>query len=102
MEINEKVLACLYKVVDEVNLHLDSERRLGKSIDTRLFGDNSELDSLGLLSFGVAVEQKIEDEFGKAIVFDWEDIVAGEGGSFQTIGSLKDYIVSLLGGVENG
>ena len=66
--MKEKIIESLYSVIDETNRQNPGHSPLSKSIETVLYGSKSELDSLGLINFVVAAEQKIEDSFGKSIV----------------------------------
>ena len=53
----------VYDSIDELNQQLDDDNKLKKSLDTKLFGGSSKLDSLGLINLIVNIEQNIEDEF---------------------------------------
>ena len=96
MTKNEKAMQAVMEAVDELNEQIPKEQKLKKSADTALFGSGGSLDSLGLVSLVTTVEQKIEEKFGiTATIFD--DITALENNNpFRTIGSLSDYIVSIL------
>jgi acyl carrier protein len=50
--------------VDDVNLQLPADGRLEKSLQEVLVGEKSKLDSLGMVNFLVAVEEKLEAELG--------------------------------------
>ena len=65
-------------------------------METRLFGGNSKLDSLGLVNLIVAVEQNIEDEFDITITLADERSMSQKHSPFRTVGSLVDYIEMLL------
>ena len=93
MTLNEKVLSLIFEVVDELNENLPEEQRLKKSEDAVLFG---KLDSLGMVNLIVAIEQKIEDEFGVAITIANEEAISMKDSPFKTIGTLADYASKLL------
>ena len=59
-------------------------------------GDNSQLDSLALVSLIVAVEQNIEDEFGISITLADERAMAQENSPFRSVRSLADYVETIL------
>ena len=61
-----------------------------------IYGDNSPLDSLALVSLIVAVEQNIEDKFDISITLADERAMSLENSPFRTVGSLADYIEALL------
>jgi acyl carrier protein len=60
----ERILRAIYNAVDEVNGQLPKGKNLDKAPDTVLYGRPGKLDSLGLVSLIVTVEQNIHDEFG--------------------------------------
>ncbi len=96
MTNQEKIVKIIFSAVDETNLLLPNNRQLTKSTETHLFGDSSKLDSLGLVSFIAATEQKIEEELGISITLADERAMSQKDNPFKTIGALRDYICLLL------
>ena len=86
----------VYDSIDELNQQLSEDDRLIKSLDTKIFGSNSKLDSLGLVSLIVMVEQNIENEFDVSITIADEKAMSQKRSPFRTIGTLADYIDMLL------
>ena len=86
----------VYDSIDELNQQLSEDDRLIKSLDTKIFGSNSKLDSLGLVSLIVMVEQNIEDEFSVVLTLADERAMSQKNSPFRTLGSLIDYIEILL------
>jgi D-alanine--poly(phosphoribitol) ligase subunit 2 len=97
MSENQKVLDTIYRAVDDVNLQVDPNSRLDKSPQTILFGQSSKLDSFGLVSLIVAVEQGVQEDFGVAVAIADEKAFSQKNSPFRTIGSLAEYITTLLG-----
>ncbi|MZP29440.1 acyl carrier protein [Heliobacterium undosum] len=64
--------------------------------ETRLFGKEGLLDSVGLVTLIVDVEQKVEDETGHSIVLADERAMSQKQSPFRTAGALADYILTLL------
>ena len=95
MDIDGKVMRVIFRAIDDVNQQLPGERRLEKSPETMLLGSEG-LDSLGLVSFIVATEQRLEEEFGSPVSLFNEDELSPEGNAFRTIGTLTEYVVTLL------
>jgi acyl carrier protein len=58
---------------------------------TRLFGSEGILDSMGLVSLVVAVEQAIDDEYGVAVALADEHALSQRHSPYRTIGTLADY-----------
>lgn len=92
----EKVLQSIYGVVDEMNMELPEEQFMEKSEDFVLFGKSGKLDSLGLVTFIVAVEQKFQEDLGVTITLADERAMSQKRSPFATIGTLADYTFSLL------
>lgn len=93
---SDRVLKAISGAIDNVNQLLDKEEKIEKAPDTALFGPSGVLDSLGFVNLIVAVEQKIEEEFGVAITLADERAMSRRNNPFQTIRTLSDYITSLL------
>ena len=93
---NQQVLNSIYGAVDDVNLQVDENMRLDKSPDTVLFGRSSKLDSLGLVTLVVAIEQKIQEDFGVTLTIADEKAFSQKSSPFRTVGTLAEYVTSLL------
>ena len=96
MIMNEKIKQEIFNSIEEINQQLEKEDKLEKSIDTILFGEGGNLDSLGLINLVVAVEQNIEDEFDVTITLADERAMSQERSPFMNVGSLAEYIEILL------
>ncbi|HEY0406496.1 MAG TPA: hypothetical protein VGC89_12265 [Pyrinomonadaceae bacterium] len=96
MSNQERILRAIYSAVDETNEQLPRGKTLDKSSDTILFGASGRLDSLGLVSFIVAVEQNIHDEFGVDITLADERAMSQQHSPFRSIRTLADYVSLLL------
>lgn len=96
MRYQDKINQILFEVLDEINLELPSNRQLAKSLETVLFGKSGLLDSLGLVNFIVAAEEKIEETLGETVTLADERAMSHKNNPFKTVGSLVDYIAMLL------
>jgi acyl carrier protein len=63
---------------------------------TPLYGKNGILDSVGLVSLVVGVEQAVEDRFGKTINLADDRAMSRASSPFKTIGSLAEYVNELV------
>lgn len=81
-------------VIEETKALIDNDENLNEK--TALLGAEGILDSMGLVSLIVAVEQDVEDEFGKEITIADAKAMSQKNSPFRTIGSLVDYIKNLL------
>jgi acyl carrier protein len=63
--------------------------------DTKLFGPDGLLDSLGLVSLVIEIESQIASNAGSTIVLADDRAMSQRNSPFRTVGTLSDYIVSL-------
>jgi len=94
---NERIREAVFRAIDEVNQQLSKEQQIGKSVDTVLFGNSGNLESLGLISLLVAVEEEIEKEFHVTINLAVDESAMSEEASpLSTIATLLSHISKLL------
>ena len=94
--MKKKILETIYDSIDELNEQLSNEQQLTKSTKTVLFGNNRQLDSLGLVNLLVIMEQNIEEEFDVSITIADERAISQKRSPFRTIDTLADYIDMFL------
>lgn len=90
-----EVLEIINKSVDEVN-KLNKKYKLSKKIIAPLIGPNSNLDSLGLVSFILNIEKNIEERFSLSLVLANEKAMSQKKSPFKNISSLKEYICTMV------
>lgn len=100
--MNERVLRAIFRAVDEVNQILPKEQRLEKSVDSVVLDNTGRLDSLGLVNLIVAIEQKIEDEFGVTVNITDERVMLRNDSLVKTMGMLAADISLVLAEKING
>jgi len=83
----------VYDAIDIVNQQLPTAKRLSKAPDTVIVGSGGALDSLGVVNFVIAVEDKVAEATGAAVQLLDEHILV-EGSPFHTVGSLARYIAA--------
>ncbi len=92
----EKVLSLIYEALDEI-LEDSDPKEIKKSPDTVLLGPSSGLDSLKLVNLIVAVEQRVEEEFGFPIsAIANERAMSQKASPLRNAGTLADFITSIL------
>jgi acyl carrier protein len=97
---NKKILALITPIANEFNEQLEFKIDLERGGDAPLFGHDGVLDSLGLVSFVVAVEQAIESELGVTLTVADEKAMSQKHSPFRTIGALANYVEDLMKKVE--
>jgi acyl carrier protein len=96
------IVELVFAAVDEVNQQLRRAQRLEKTENTVISGEGGKLDSLGLVNLFFATEQKIEQKFEATVTLVDDVAMAGAQDPFRTLGSLIDFIQSLLEKKLNG
>ncbi len=95
MADKDSVLAAVYAAIDEVNQDLPDDEQIPKALVTVLVGSGG-LDSLVLVNLIGETEDKIEDEFDVSISLADESAMGQESSPFANIGSVVEYIVTLI------
>ena len=92
----DRILQCVFSAVDELNAGLPREKRLAKTPEMVLFGEEGSLDSMALATLVVLSEQKVEEEFGRPVSVANERAMSQHRSPFRTIGTMADYITLLV------
>jgi len=90
--IENLIFGSLEQLVNETGVKL----KISTSKDTPIFGSGSNLDSLGLVTFLVELEQKIEDHFNVEITIANEKAMSQKNSPFKNVYTLSEYIKTLL------
>ena len=96
MNQKQQILDCLYAAVDEINDQLPPDGKLAKDEAAELFGRTGKLDSLGLVTFIVAAEQRLADAFPVPVALADEKAMSQQNSPFRTIATLAGYIQQQL------
>jgi acyl carrier protein len=91
-----KIFETIYKAFDQVNETLPKDKHIEKSPETVLLGEEGAIDSLGLTMLIVAIEQKIEEEFGVVITLVDASTMSKEHSPFRNVNKLAGHITMLL------
>ncbi len=92
----QQVTSAISEAIDDLNLQLDPNKHISADLSTPLYGMDSHLDSLDLVTLIVSTEQKIEDKIGIRIILANETALSMRKSPFRTVQTLRDYAVSLL------
>jgi acyl carrier protein len=94
--MRDDIVRDVYAAVQSVNeLRLPSEQ-LVCAEETILFGPGGGLDSLGLVSMVLEVEEAVNRRFGSNLVLADEHALARKRNPFRDVRSLVDYILGRL------
>ena len=90
-----EIEAIIYQVFDNL-MEQSTELELEKQQSTPLVGDGSALDSLGLVNFLVALEQKLQDIVGSSFQIADQDLLIGEEQPLRSVETLSAYLAKKL------
>ena len=91
-----ELMSLIVKAVREVGEHRDVSLPSTMDGETPLFGREGFLDSLGLVTLVVAVEQAIEDELGVSVSLADDRALSQRTSPYRTVGALADYADALI------
>ena len=95
IQIEEIILSCLRETLSEINEENNPPQdSLNTSI--HLIGRQAVLDSMGLVTAIVNIEQKLNEDYGLTITIADERALSQKNSPFRTVKSLCDYISLLI------
>ena len=92
----EIILKKIYESIDEHNILNPEEYQMSKSLVTPIMGNNSVLDSLGLLSFLVDLESKIKEQIDLRCNLVNEELISDNSKHYEDVQSILSYILSIM------
>lgn len=83
----------VFVVIEMTREMLEAEGSSGNEVDeqTRLYGDGGIFDSMGIVSLIVAVEQEIQDRYGKSVALADERALSRSSSPYRTVSTLARY-----------
>ncbi len=96
--MNNDVLLLVYDALKEVFDLQDTHFKKPDRIDeeTRIYGSNEYLDSLGLVTLVISIEGRIREKFNVSIALATEKAFSQTKSPFRNVKSLTLYIEQLL------
>jgi len=96
MVIKTTVIDIIYRALQALNGELPADKQVPLDTQTRLFGPESTLDSLSLVSVIVDVETGIADDLGKTVSLTDDEAMTQQVSPFSSVDTLADYILKQL------
>ena len=87
----ETVRTAVWKAVEEYNQTQEEAHRLPPDPQAVLLGKEGRLDSLGLVSLIIAVEQRLGQDFGVQLTLADEKALSQKNSPFRSLAALTDY-----------
>jgi len=95
-ETERLVLDAIYQALQALNQERDADEQIEIGPQTPLFGEESALDSLSLVSVIVDLETALSDQFDRSISLTDDRAMSHVPVPFTDVGALKSYILELL------
>jgi acyl carrier protein len=90
------VLEAIYQALQALNDERGADEQIVIGPQTCLFGEDSALDSLSLVSVIVDLETLVSDRFDRAISLTDDKAMSREPVPFTDVGALQSYILELV------
>jgi len=90
------------EAVDEFNRGQIEAERIRSDSEVVLVGEGGQLDSMGLVTLIIAVEQKVQQQFGRAVALADEKAFSQKHSPFRTLDTLTAYIGARLAETTDG
>lgn len=94
--MSKEILDLLIEVIEEQSLFLDEPVDLSEGIDTVLYTQDGQLDSLSLITIIADVEKQIGSQFGVKLRLANERDLGIENSPFSTLGAMYTFILDKL------
>ena len=94
--MKDKIIEIIVSAANELNDEEEISLAGELTPSTRLFGENGVLDSMGLVSLVVAVEQAIDEELNASVSLADEKALSQKNSPYQTIETLAEYAEKLI------
>lgn len=94
--IRDEIVTVIYEAVGRANELREPDEQIACSEDAGLFGPGGDLDSLGLVSLVLDVEETINSVCNVQLVLADERAVARRRSPFRDVRSLADYVLERL------
>ena len=91
----DDIIEMIFTVFDQL-MEQSDDLSLEKSVNSPLAGEGSALDSLGLVNFIVALEQKLHQELDTSVTIADPELIVGEAQPLKSVGALADFLTAKL------
>lgn len=92
----DTISALVLSILREIPLADDTLSHDALAGSSRLLGKNAVLDSLGLVTLVVDLEQRLDEEYGTVVSIAVDDVIAQKDSPLSTVQSLAEYVHSLV------
>lgn len=97
MEVNKDLVnSVIIKTLNDLVDTLPQDQKFVPDVNTKLFGNGSQIDSLTLVSFIVELEGVFSSEYNLDIVLTDDRAMTREKSPFDSVNDLSDYILEVV------
>ena len=96
MTPKEEITAIVLKAVQATGESLQNDQLRNPTVETRLYGEKSGLDSLNLVNLIADIELAIFEKFGRDVVLADDAAASVARSPFRRVGTLVEYIEARL------
>ena len=100
--MKDKLINLIIELARDLQSQEPSQSNATIDSATRLFGKKGLLDSKGLVSLVIAVEQEVEDKFGVSIALADEKALSQESSPYRTVETLAEYAATQMSAEQGG
>ena len=94
--MKDKIKNIVLESIEEIFKEKNPADALPHGEEIKIFGDGGVLDSIGLVSLIVVVEERIENEFGVDVMLSNEKALSQKRSPFLTDKTLASYVEGLV------
>ena len=92
---NDEIKQIIFDAIEMANNAREDNNQIPVGDDTELYGTNGHLDSMGLVSFLIDIEESLMDHDIQVTLSD-ERAMSQKHSPFRNVQSLTDYIATLV------
>jgi acyl carrier protein len=96
----DEVLQAVLTAVERANALRPPDGQIPQREDTALFGEGGHLDSLGLVSLVLDVEDLVNEATGRSLVLSDDRAMSQSRSPFRTVGDFVEYVALRLQGPD--
>jgi len=91
----EKIKNIIFAALEMINHVRDESDKIPINDEVNLFGDMGHLDSMGLVSLLIDVEESLQEE-GVRVSLSDEKAMSEKNSPFRNVSTLTDYIANII------
>ena len=95
--MKEKIFEIISAAISELNEELEYEELENVTEETAIFGGETGIDSLSLVSLVVEVEGLVNDEFDANVTLADEKAMSSRNSPYRNVAAFTEFIITKLG-----